>query len=66
MRDLTIAEKIVMSKSLSIGKVVHLALTKNVPIFTVEQLNIIKNKTLQDSTLCNSYENCGLKDVDIL
>ena len=44
------------------------------PIFTAEQLNIIKknfawqekNKTkIKHSTLCNSYENGSLKDVDI-
>ena len=42
MRDLTIEEKIVIFKSLAISKVEHLALIKTVPIFTVEQLNIIK------------------------
>ena len=42
MRDLTIEGKIVIFKSLAIPKVEHLALIKSVPIFTVEQLNIIK------------------------
>ena len=51
----------------------NLVLIKAVPIFTVEQLNIIKKnfiwhkkKTkIKRSTLCNSYENGGLKDIDI-
>ena len=51
----------------------HLDLTKIGLIFTVEQLNIIiKNFTwkgtkpkIKDSTVCKSYENGDLKDVDI-
>ena len=42
MKDLTIEGKIIIFKSLAISKVVHLALINAVPIFTVEQLNIIK------------------------
>ena len=42
MKDLTIEGKIIIFKSLAISKIVHLALINAVPIFTVEQLNIIK------------------------
>ena len=73
MRGLTIEGKIVIFKSLAISKIVHLGLIKTVPIFTVEQLNNIKKnfiwqvkkQKIKHSTLCNSYENGGLKDVDI-
>ena len=34
--------KILTFKSLTISKIVHLAVIKTVPIFTVEQFNIIK------------------------
>ena len=44
MRDLAIEGKIVIVKSLVISKIMHLALIKTVPIFTAEQLNIIKKK----------------------
>ena len=71
MRDLTIEGKILIFKSFAISKVVHLALIKTVPIFTVEQLNIIKSNFIWEGkktkikhcTLCNNYENGGLKDV---
>ena len=43
MSDLTIERKIVIFKALAISKIVHLALMNTVPIFTVKQLNIIKN-----------------------
>ena len=42
MRDFTSEGKIVIYKSLAISKIAHLALIKTVPIFTVEELNIIK------------------------
>ena len=46
MRDLTIEWKIAIFKSLAISKIVHLALTKTVTIFTVEQLDIMKKNYL--------------------
>lgn len=42
MKDFTTEEKIVIYKSLAILKVAPLALIKSVPIFTVEQKNIVK------------------------
>ena len=70
-RDLTIKGKIVIFKSLAISKSVHLVLIKTVPIFycrTVEHYkkNSIwqrKKAKMKYSTLCNSYENGGLKEV---
>ena len=43
MSDLTSEGKIVIFKALAISKVVHLALINTVSIFTVKQLNIIRN-----------------------
>ena len=67
MRDSTIAGKSVRFKSFTISKIVDLALMK-----TVEQLHIIKKiylarkkPKIKHSTLCNSYENGDLNDVDI-
>ena len=73
MRDLAIEGKIVIFKSLAISKIVHLALINSVSICNIEHLNIIKitlfgkqkNTKIKKSTLCNSYENGGLKDIDI-
>ena len=55
MRGLTTEGKIVMFKSLAISKIVHLTLIKALPIFTIEQLNIIKkNFILQGKKQENS------------
>ena len=42
MRDLANQGKIVIFKSFAISKIVHLALTNAVPVFTLEQLHITK------------------------
>ena len=63
MRDLTIERNMVIFKEIAISKIVHLILIKTAPIFTVEQLIIIKKELylarkktkLKHSTLCNSY-----------
>ena len=73
MRDSAIEGKIVIFKSLAISKILHLVLINSVPICTIEHLNIIKitlfgkqkNTKIKKSTLCNSYEDGGLKDIDI-
>ena len=44
MRDLKTVGKTVISKSFAVSKIVHLALINTVPIFTAEQLNIIKKE----------------------
>ena len=55
MRGLTTEGKIVMFKSLAISKIVHLTLIKALPIFTIDQLNIIKkNFILQGKKQENS------------
>ena len=72
-RDLTIEGKIVILKSPDISIIMNLVLIKTVPIFTTEQLNIIKKNfiwqkkkpKIKRSTLCNSYKNGGVKDIDI-
>ena len=53
-RDLTIEGKIVIFKSLPISKIVHLALIKTVPIFIVEQLNIVKRNFIWQGKKTNS------------
>ena len=64
MRDFTSEGKIVIYKSLAISEIAHLALIKTVPMFTVELYLARKKTKIKESTLCNSYENSGLKDVD--
>ena len=67
MRDLIIEGEIVIFKPLAISKTVHLA------YYTAKQLNIINKNfiwqiekpKIKQSTLCSSYENDSLKDVDI-
>ena len=54
MRDLTIEGKIIIFKSLAISKIVHLALIKTVPIFTVEQLKIVKKKLYLEAKNTNN------------
>ena len=62
MSDLTSEGKIVIFKALAISKVVHLALINTVSIFTVKQLNIIRNNFIWQgkkihSTLSNNCKN---------
>ena len=72
-RNLTVQGKITIFKTLAISKAIHLALVTNVPYFIVDQLNKIqkdfiwnrKHPKIRHSTLCNTYENGGLKSVDI-
>ena len=60
-------------KTLVISKVVHLALVKDIPSSTIAQLEKIQkqfiwkngNPKLKHTTLCNRYEQGGLKNVDI-
>ena len=73
MRQLTIEGKILIFKTLAISKIVHLALVKDVPSSTIAQLEKIQkqfiwkngNPKLKHTTLCNKYEQGGLKNVDI-
>ena len=72
-RNLTVQGKITIFKTLAISKVFHLALVTNVPHAISDQLNKIqkeffwnrKHPKIRHSTLCNTYENGGLKSVDI-
>ena len=73
MRQLTIEGNILAFKSLAILEVVHLALVKDVPYSTIAQLEKIQkqfiwkngNPKLKYATLCNEYEQGGLKNADI-
>ena len=73
MLQLTIEGKILIFKTLAISKVVHLPLLKGVPSSTIAQLEKIQkhfvwkneNPKLKHTTLCNEYEQGGLKNVDI-
>ena len=72
MQQLTIGGKILIFKTLAISNIVHLALVKDVPYSTIAQLEKIQkqfiwkngNPILKHTTLCNKYEQGGLKHVD--
>ena len=70
MRNLTIEEKVLVFKYLAISKIVHMSLITTVPQSIIDQLNKElymdrKNPKMKYSTLSNSYEDGGLKDVDV-
>ena len=68
MRDLSIAGKITVFKTLAISKIVHLALVKTIPNSIIQELNKIQkefiwktcNPKIKHDTLCKNYENGGL------
>ena len=72
MRNLTTEEKVLVFKCLATSKIVHQSLLTTVPHAIINQLNNIqknfiwngKNLKIQHSTLSNSYEDAGLKDLD--
>ena len=74
MRNLNLEGKITIFKTLAISKIIHLSLVTNVPTQIINELNKIQkefswngsNPKIKHSTLCNKYENGGLKNVDIL
>ena len=59
--------------SLVIWKIIHLALVTEIPSSVINLLNKIqmefikkrKNPKIKYSTLCNKYENGGLKNVEV-
>ena len=73
MRNLALEGKVTVSKALAISKIVHLALIINIPTLTMKELKkiqkefISKNKSpkKKHTTLCNNYDNGGLKNFDI-
>ena len=69
MRDLTTQGKILIFNLLAISKVVYLALIKTAYFYckTIEYYKKLcgKKKKIKPSTLCNIYENDGLKDIDV-
>ena len=73
MRNLMIEGKVLVFKSLVISKIVLLSLITAVPHAIITQLNNIqkafiwngKNPKIKHTTLSKSYENVGLKDVDV-
>ena len=74
MKDLSIAGKITVFKTLAISKIVHLALVKTIPNSVIQELNKIqkefiwktRNPKLKHDTPCKNYENGGLKNIDIM
>ena len=68
-----VAGKITVFKTLAISKIVHFALLKVIPISTILELDKIKkhfiwkngNTKIKQDTICNDYENGGLKNFDI-
>ena len=73
MRNLTLQGKITVFKTLAISKIVHLALVTTFPPDILNHLKKIqkdflwyqKYPKIKHSTLRNTYENGGLKNVDI-
>ena len=73
MRNLSLTGKITVFKSLAISKIVYLAMMTPVPKTIVNDLCKLQKEFLWGSskpkikheTLCNNYENGGLKCVDI-
>ena len=74
MRNLTLEGKTTIFKTLAISKIIHLSLVTNVPTQIINELNKTQkefiwngsNPKIKHSTLCNKYENGGLKNVNIL
>ena len=72
-RNLTVQSKFAIFKTFAISKVIHLDLVTNVPHVIIDQLNKIqkdfiwnqKHPKIRHSTLYNTYENGGIKIVDI-
>ena len=73
MRNLTIEGEVLVFKSLAVSKIIHLSLITTLPHAIINQLNNIKgnfiwngkNPKIKHSTLSNSCEDGGLKDVDV-
>ena len=73
MRNLSLLGKKAVFKTLALSKIIHLVLVTNVPTATIELLSKIQKEFLwgnnkskiKHDTLCNDYENGGLKSVDI-
>ena len=73
MRDLSIEGKITVFKSLAISKIIHLTLVTTTNNSIINQLEKIqkdfiwnkKSPKIRHNTLRSSYENGGLKSVDI-
>ena len=73
-RNLSLEGKITVFKSLALSKITHLALVKTIPPSIINQLNKTQknfiwnglySKIKNSSTINNSYENGGLKNVNI-
>ena len=68
MKNLTVEEKITIFRTLAISKIIHLS-NRNYQRTKQNTKKNIWNKNnpeIKHSTLCNKYENGGLKNVDIL
>ena len=72
-RNLSLEGRMVVFKNLAISKIVFQALIAPVPIHVIKVLEIIQtsffwnnsNPRIKQKTLCQRYENGGLKNVDI-
>ena len=73
MRNLIVEGQITFFKTLAISKIMHLSLVTIIPTEMFNELNKMQlyiwngnNLKIKYSTLCNKYENDGLKNVDLL
>ena len=69
-KNLIVEGKITLFKTLETSKIIHLSQVTN---YQRTKQNIKKNLSgmettpkIENITLCNKYENCGLKNVNIL
>ena len=73
MRNFLLLGKITIFKTLALSKIIHLALMTNVSTATLVLLSKVQKEFLwgknmskiKHDTLCNDYENGGLKSTDI-
>ena len=73
VRNLSIAGKVTVFRTLAISKIVYLALVKVIPDSVILELDKIKkhftwkngNPKIKQDTFYKDYENGGLKNVDI-
>ena len=73
LKNVTTEGRIVAFKSLAISKIIHLDVVTELPTLTINYLTKIQiefvwkweNLKIKNSTLCNDYENDGLKSLDI-
>ena len=71
MTNLTVEGKKIFFKTLAISKIIYISLVTNVPTKIIKKVQNTKKKSIwngnnpqiKNTTLCNKYENGGLKKI---